>query len=242
MILNALFETINMINVEKIYSKRQSSGNSRNRNSRNGIGNNTRNSLDNMELKTSASVISKKKNNKKTERQNIEKRNTSAIKRSDEFTIRLDDSTIIEIIDDDKSTDDGSIDIQVKNEEDRKDNDHTADDGYTAVIHFQQYQQLLNQYKQLLESYLKSNSNVFKAGYNYNSDDKHGREFQWGQEVTDYHEIKNTVRKIKMNLLLGGWHNAVSQDEKDRYKFWKYVSKFNKVMADVIETSVSSGG
>ena len=147
---------------------------------------------------------------------------------------KTDQDTIIKIIDEaePRAKEDG-IDIQVK--------DH-PNSRYDELAQISQYQRLLDQYKKFLNNYLKEATGAFNPGDNYQQESTQEREFEWGQEVASYTEIKDTVRKIKMNLLLGGWHNAVSPDEKERYKFWKYVSKFNKVMADVIETSVGSGG
>lgn len=116
-------------------------------------------------------------------------------------------------------------------------------ESYSALVNAKQYQQLLDQYRRFLEGYLKGANNVAMPQYNYeNNNGSEGREFKWGEEVATYHEIKDTIRKVKMNLLLGGWHNPVSWQAVQDYKFWKYVSKFNKVMADVIEAGVGSGG
>ncbi|MBS3122106.1 hypothetical protein J4434_04440 [Candidatus Woesearchaeota archaeon] len=116
-------------------------------------------------------------------------------------------------------------------------------ESYTALFHAKQYQQLLDQYKRFLDAYLKEANNTAMQRYQYELGENNGRrEFKWGEEVATYHEIKDTIRKVKMNLLLGGWHNPVSWQAVQDYKFWKYVSKFNKVMADVIEAGVGSGG
>lgn len=116
-------------------------------------------------------------------------------------------------------------------------------ESYSALVNAKQYQQLLDQYRRFLEAYLKDTNNVAMPQYSYdNSNGSEGREFKWGEEVATYHEIKDTIRKVKMNLLLGGWHNPVSWQAVQDYKFWKYVSKFNKVMAEVIEAGVGSGG
>lgn len=143
---------------------------------------------------------------------------------------------IIEIIDEFNNVDNGSIDITLGDFKHKSDN-------YSAFVHSMQYQQLLDQYRRFLEAYLKDTNNVAMPQYSYeNNNGSKGREFKWGEEVATYHEIKDTIRKVKMNLLLGGWHNPVSWQAVQDYKFWKYVSKFNKVMAEVIEAGVGSGG
>ncbi|MBI4453047.1 hypothetical protein HY636_00210 [Candidatus Woesearchaeota archaeon] len=116
-------------------------------------------------------------------------------------------------------------------------------ESYSALVHSMQYQQLLDQYRRFLEAYLKEANSAAMPRYQYELGEDNGRrEFKWGEEVATYHEIKDTIRKVKMNLLLGGWHNPVSWQAVQDYKFWKYVSKFNKVMAEVIEAGVGSGG
>jgi hypothetical protein len=154
-----------------------------------------------------------------------------------------DAENIIEIIDGSDEKGQEGIDKHVKGHLGEPGAANDNNDKYGAAAHFQQYQQLLDQYKRFLDAYLKETQNIAASQYNYSSsseDEK--RKFEWGQEVVTYAEVKETVRKIKMNMLLGGWHNQVNPDDQDRYKFWKYTSKFNKVMAEVIENAVGSGG
>jgi hypothetical protein len=148
---------------------------------------------------------------------------------------KSDKNSIIEILDEfTEEIEEDSIDLDL---------DMDPSKGYDNLIAAKQYQQMLDQYKKFLDVYLKDDNNVAKASYAYsNKEDDGQRNFEWGQEVVTYAEIKESVRKIKMNILMGGWHNDVSPDEKERYKMWKNVSKFNKVMADVIESGVGSGG
>jgi len=184
-----------------------------------------------LKKKGSSNVIGDDEENSLEEEKEI---NIKKTKEKNRERNKIKEDSIITIIDDsDDETEDG-LDIQI---------DTFHGSSHDAAAGIMQYQQLIDQYKRFLEAYLKEDGNAVVKGYDYSmADDKKDREFIWGQEVATYHEIKDSIRKIKMNLLLGGWHNGVSPDEKDRYKFWKYCSKFNKVMADVIETSISSGG
>lgn len=125
-------------------------------------------------------------------------------------------------------------------------------DGFER-IHLEQYQKQLDEYKRFLAEYLKDGNNVVSSPYsaynNNNSDDDKKRKFEWGQEVVTYGEIKDIVRRIQMNALLGAGssgdlssHNQVSWQEAQDYKFWKYCSKFNEQMSFVIHDLVGSGG
>lgn len=125
-------------------------------------------------------------------------------------------------------------------------------DGFER-IHLEQYQKQLDEYKRFLAEYLRDGNNIVSSPYsaynNNNSDDDKKRKFEWGQEVITYGEIKDIVRRIQMNALLGAGsngdlsgHNQVSWQEAQDYKFWKYCSKFNEQMSFVIHDLVGSGG
>ena len=58
------------------------------------------------------------------------------------------------------------------------------------------------------------------------------RDFEAGQEVMTNSEIRDIVRRKRMNWMLGAEHNYVSPDEKERYKFWKLFSKFNYISSE----------
>ncbi|MBT4823875.1 hypothetical protein HN695_00730 [Candidatus Woesearchaeota archaeon] len=212
--IQALFEAVNCINcdVSSVIDSKKSA-------------------VDTKKIENPSTLEKIKLEKTKRERKKTETRKTSIDKKEK----KAKSEGIITIIDEggkrDKEKD--SIDIQIKGIPESK---------YGELAQRFQYQKLLDQYKRFLDNYLKEATSTFNPTYDYQQENCKEREFEWGQEVATYSEIKDTIRKIKMNLLLGGWHNAVSPDEKDRYKFWKYCSKFNKVMADVIETSVGSGG
>jgi len=124
-------------------------------------------------------------------------------------------------------------------------------DGFER-IHLEQYQKQLDEYKRFLAEYLRDANNAASSpysAYNNNNDDDKQRKFEWGQEVVTYGEIKDIVRRIQMNALLGAGsngdlsgHNQVSWQEAQDYKFWKYCSKFNEQMSFVIHDLVGSGG
>lgn len=123
-------------------------------------------------------------------------------------------------------------------------------DGFER-IHLEQYQKQLDEYKRFLAEYLRDGNNIISSPYNAynNGDDEKQRKFEWGQEVVTYGEIKDIVRRIQMNALLGAGssgdlssHNQVSWQEAQDYKFWKYCSKFNEQMSFVIHDLVGSGG
>ncbi|MBI4453048.1 hypothetical protein HY636_00215 [Candidatus Woesearchaeota archaeon] len=123
-------------------------------------------------------------------------------------------------------------------------------DGFER-IHLEQYQKQLDEYKRFLAEYLRDANNAASSPYsNYdNNEGDKQRKFEWGQEVVTYGEIKDIVRRIQMNALLGAGsngdlsgHNQVSWQEAQDYKFWKYCSKFNEQMSFVIHDLVGSGG
>lgn len=182
-----------------------------------------------VDNKVDSKIDTKRKSNEN------EKRNKVEIRKVD----RSSKDNIINIID--EFGDDNNSDNENKEGIDLKLG--VVSESYSALVNAKQYQQLLDQYKRFLEAYLKGANNAAMSRYQYELGEDNGRrEFKWGEEVATYHEIKDTIRKVKMNLLLGGWHNPVSWQAVQDYKFWKYVSKFNKVMADVIEAGIGSGG
>jgi len=220
--LSMLFETVNQIHTDIIsdnnYANELRIGNKK---------------ASKISIKLDSKSKSEKKEEIKQKTTKKHKKTQEKSKKSDKQSKKTDQDSIIEIDEFTESNEEG-LDINLGFE---------PNNNYNDAIGIKQYQQLLDQYKKFLDTYLKDSNNAVKASYAYSSqEDNRERNFEWGQEVVTYSEIKESVRKIKMNLLMGGWHNGVSQDEKDRYKFWKYVSKFNKVMAEVIETSVGSGG
>jgi hypothetical protein len=104
-----------------------------------------------------------------------------------------------------------------------------------------QYQHMLEQYRRFLSVYLKESSQQIDTGAKMQDyDDPFAkadvvvpqREFGRGQEIMTNSEIRDIVRRKRMNWLLGNEHNYVSPDEKERYHFWKMFSKFNYVMAE----------
>ena len=117
-------------------------------------------------------------------------------------------------------------------------------DGYAEIFHMQQYHQQLSQYRQFLNAYLKGYKDAMAidggakmAHYDDDPFDKTDvpvpkRDFGVGQEVMTNSEVRDIVRRKRMNWLLGNEHNYVSPDEKERYKFWKLFSKFNYVLAE----------
>lgn len=122
-------------------------------------------------------------------------------------------------------------------------------DGFEKV-HLEQYEKQLAEYKRFLAEYL-AEARLNALGYNPYDDKKEDgkRNFEWGQEVVTYSEIKDIVRRIHMNALLSGnssgdisGHNSVSWQEVQDYKFWKYCSKFNEMMSFVLYDLVGSGG
>jgi len=123
-------------------------------------------------------------------------------------------------------------------------------DGFER-IHLEQYQKHLDQYKRFLATYLEEGSGTIASSYAYQtSDDKpKKREFSWGQEVVTYGEIKDIVRRVHMNALLGGnstgtlsGHNQIAWQEAEDFKFWKYTSKFNEMMSMILYDQAGSGG
>lgn len=233
--LTALFDSVNQIQVDAGFAHSTGIDNVR---------------ADNMLLSRAAKSIpcSPKKSKKKEasakaikQPEGAEKADKDGFRQNDRAKKRNKED-IIEVLDDidvkqekDKDADAGKEGIDAHVGKDHGDN-------YGALAQFQDYLHQLEKYRQFLDNYLKESSNASRVMYSYSAFDTKKKGFEWGQEVAGYSEIKETVRKIKMNILLGGWHNDVSPDDKERYKFWKYVSKFNKVMAEVIETSVGSGG
>ncbi|MBT4823874.1 hypothetical protein HN695_00725 [Candidatus Woesearchaeota archaeon] len=123
-------------------------------------------------------------------------------------------------------------------------------DGFEK-IHIEQYEKQLEQYKRFLAEYLKEAQNALTSAYDpYQDENGDGkREFEWGQEVVTYFEIKDIVRRIHMNALMSGnasgtmsGHNNVGWQEAEDYKFWKYCSKFNEQMSFIIHDVIGSGG
>jgi hypothetical protein len=125
-------------------------------------------------------------------------------------------------------------------------------DGFEKV-HLEQYEKILEQYRRFLAEYLKEAQNAFGNYDKYNagqdSEDKEKRNFNWGQEVITYKEVKDIARRIHMNALMSGdyvgdisGHNSVGWQENQEYKFWKYASKFNELMSFILYDSVGSGG
>jgi hypothetical protein len=178
-------------------------------------------------------VLSNKKpkaNSKKTKNKSVDKPNTKK-KKTKEEGIK---DKIIQIIEELAEIENNEQVIE----------DHingSIKDNYAEIFHMHQYQHQLSQYQRFLSAYLKDYKHAIEAGIKnpeYNDAfDKADvpvpkREFGYGQEVMTNSEIRDIVRRKRMNWLLGNEHNPVSPDEKERYKFWKMFSKFNYVMAE----------
>jgi len=116
---------------------------------------------------------------------------------------------------------------------------HKISGSYSSIIFQQQYQQALDQYRKFLDAYLREYNGVSenKDGVILEYDDSARKEklrgtFKWGEEVMTHAEVRDIVLRKRMNWMLGGEHNYVSPDEKERYKFWKMCNKFNYIMAE----------
>ena len=105
-------------------------------------------------------------------------------------------------------------------------------DGFEKV-HLEQYHKQLEEYKRFLAEYLKEANSGLMPGYDHyeEKEDDGKRNFEWGQEVITYVEIKDIARRIHMNALLSGdgvgsltGHNHVGWQEAEDYKFWRYCS------------------
>ena len=116
-------------------------------------------------------------------------------------------------------------------------------DSYAEIFHMQQYQLQLNQYKKFINAYLKAYeekdaNNGMAVVREYDDAFERtdvvvpDRDFEAGQEVMTNSEIRDIVRRKRMNWMLGAEHNYVSPDEKERYKFWKLFSKFNYISSE----------
>ncbi|MBT4540494.1 hypothetical protein HOC35_03195 [Candidatus Woesearchaeota archaeon] len=116
-------------------------------------------------------------------------------------------------------------------------------DNYSEIFHVQQYQQQLAQYTKFLNAYLKGyeqreGTNGVAIVREYDDAFERTdvivpkRDFEAGQEVMTNSEIRDIVRRKRMNWAMGGEHNHVSPDEKERYKMWKICNKFNYIMAE----------
>ncbi|MBT4823566.1 hypothetical protein HN695_06035 [Candidatus Woesearchaeota archaeon] len=124
------------------------------------------------------------------------------------------------------------IDVQI---------DSIDNKGY-EISHMKQYAKLMLQYQRFLDAYLKdykpgdANSGVEMPEYTdaFARTDVvvPKRNFGVGQDVMTHSEIRDIVRRKRMNWAMGGEHNYVSPDEKDRYKMWKMCSKFNYIMSE----------
>lgn len=91
------------------------------------------------------------------------------------------------------------------------------------------YAQHTDMYKRFHKEMMKSiYQQVQTAEY---TEEEKADAFSWGDDVISYKERKEIVRKIQMNALLGAGHNHIDPQEKDRYEFWKYASKFNLTMS-----------
>lgn len=127
---------------------------------------------------------------------------------------------------------------------DKKSSDKQAKnaDYGNELAHIRQYRQLLEQYNRFLKAYLKENNkDGIDTGVKMQTYDDPfektdvvvpQRDFGRGQEIMTNSEIRDIVRRKRMNWLLGNEHNYVSPDEKERYHYWKMFSKFNYIMSE----------
>ncbi len=128
-----------------------------------------------------------------------------------------------------------------KKSSDKQGQGRGADYGH-ELAHIRQYQQLLEQYNKFLKAYLKEQgSGAADTGVKMQTYDDPfektdvvvpQRDFGRGQEIMTNSEIRDIVRRKRMNWLLGNEHNYVSPDEKERYHYWKMFSKFNYIMSE----------
>jgi len=86
-------------------------------------------------------------------------------------------------------------------------------------------------YMRFFSEYMRS-TNQNHSGYNfYSSEETSKTQFSWGDEVINYKERKELVRKMQLNKVMQGDHNYVDPQDKEAYEHWKNVSKFNMLMS-----------
>jgi len=106
----------------------------------------------------------------------------------------------------------------------------------TLAAHTLRYNNFMNDY---LNSSTDTNG-VSNNGNTYGSNESKTRVFEWGEEVINYDERKETVRAIQMNAIMGGEHNYASPKMKEKYKFWKFSSKFNQLLSFLMYDRITS--
>jgi hypothetical protein len=98
-----------------------------------------------------------------------------------------------------------------------------------AFVAKQQYDMLVRRYNEFMSNYLSDNPQTGQKAYDYISEK--GKEWHWGDEVISYKERQEIARSVQMNALLGGSHNHVPPEMKEKYERWKDVSKFNMLLS-----------
>ena len=101
------------------------------------------------------------------------------------------------------------------------------------VVH-EDYARHTELYKSFHAEYMKDTSSPLKAYDLYSSADSQDKGWKWGDEVISFKERKELVRKIMLNSLMHGDHNHIDPQQKQAYQFWKYASKFNRSLSQMM--------